>query len=115
MEKMKEGLNELKLLSISVSSPNMDGMPKSHGVSDKYAQTLARIDKREREIAAQSKQISRMKTRARRAVGRLAGAFKAFCEAYYMDGVPFVIAQAESGVTERQCKRYMREISTGVK
>ena len=110
MEKMCDGLRELRLLAVSVSSPNMDGMPKGDGVGDAYAQTLARIEQREREIALQKRKIERAKRIARRVLKPFIGPFKAFCEDYYVEGMPFVIAQAASGVGDRQCKNYIAYI-----
>lgn len=110
MENLIDGLKELRLLSVSLSSPKLDDMPKAQGVTDKYAQTLARIEHKEREIAVQKREIERAQRIARRGLSRFIGPFKAFCEDYYVKGLPFVLAQAASGVSERQCKNYMAEI-----
>ena len=107
LENMCNGLRELKILSISVSSPKMDGMPKAQSSGDAYAQVLARIERQEREIASLSKRISKEQYPARRAAKKLKGPFRAFCEDYYINGMPFSLASAASGVTERQCKNYM--------
>lgn len=112
LEKMRDGLRELKLLVKSVSSPNMDGMPKAQGTSDAYAQALVRIERQEREIAAQARRVNRAKAIPIQALKRFVGPFKTFCKGYYIDGVPFFMAQAESGVGERQCKNYMAYISS---
>lgn len=107
----QDGLRELKLLSVSVSSPNMDGMPKSQTSADKNARILARIEAQERGIAAVSAELNRVKAIARRAIDGLTGAFKTFCESYYLDGDPFEVAQAACAMSERQCRRYMQVVS----
>ena len=107
LENMCDGLRELKLLSISISSPNMDGMPKAQSDGDAYAQVLVRIERQERDIASLSKRVSKAQYPARRAANRLKGPFKRFCEDYYVNGMPFSLASAASGVTDRQCKNYM--------
>ena len=43
------------------------------------------------------------------------GHMRKFCEAYYIEGFPFDVAQSLSGVSERQCQRYMRDIVDGIK
>lgn len=113
MEILKEGLQELKLLSISVSSPNMDGMPKGQGASDVRAQTMIRIERKEHEIAALDKRLNRAKAIALRKLRRFSGAFRSFCEDYYVQGLSFQIAQAASGMSDRQCKNYMALVKGG--
>lgn len=110
LERTKDGLRELRLLSVSISSPNMDGMPKGSTNADKNARVLARIEAQEREIAALSAELDRAKVIARRAIDELTGAFKTFCESYYLDGDPFEVAQAACAMSERQCRRYMQAI-----
>lgn len=107
---MRDGLRELQLLSASVSSPNMDGMPRTQSAPDKYAQVMIRIDSRKREIAAQEREIARAQVVARRVLEGVTGAFKAFCMDYYVDGLPFSLAVCASGVGDRQCKNYMAYI-----
>lgn len=107
---MCDGLKELKLLAVSLSSPKMDDMPKSQSIPDTYAQTLVRIEQQERDIAAMTRKIEKAKRSAYQGIGRFIGPFKAFCVDYYVKGLPFVLAQAASGVSERQCKNYMAEI-----
>ena len=110
LENMCDGLKELKLLAVSLSSPKMDDMPKSQSIPDTYAQTLVRIEQQERDIAAMTRKIEKAKRSAYQGIGRFIGPFKAFCVDYYVKGLPFVLAQAASGVSERQCKNYMAEI-----
>lgn len=107
----RDGLTELRLLSVSVSSPNMDGMPKSQTEGDKNARVLSRIEQQESKVTALSARLDEARMIARRATETLTGAFKDFCEAYYIDGDPFEVAQAASGVGERQCRRYMQAVS----
>jgi len=107
LEKMEEGLRELRLLSVSLKSPKMDDMPKAPGSGDTMTATLARIERQEGKIARVRAKLRGEVRSAARVVKRLTGPFKAFCEAYYVDGDPFAVAQATSGVKERQCKRYM--------
>lgn len=110
MENLLDGLRELKLLALSVSSPNMDGMPKGQSAGDAYGQTLVRIERREREIADVGRRAGKAKVTAGRIVKRLVGPFKTFCNDYYVEGMPFQIAHAASGVSDRQCKNYMAYI-----
>lgn len=104
---MEEGLRELKLLSQSVSSPNMDGMPRAGSSGDAMTRVVARIAAQERSVALQKGRVTRAQVYARRIVRRLTGAFRAFCEDYYVNGYSFDIAQAACGVRDRQCKNYM--------
>ena len=105
-----DGLRELKLLSVSISSPNMDGMPKTHGDKDKHAQILARIEKQEQSIAAIDRKIRKAQTAARRALKTQAGSFRIFCETYYVDGLPFDVAQAQSGLRRSRCYDYIKAV-----
>lgn len=113
LENLQDGLRELKLLSISVSSPKMDGMPHAQSAGDARAQTLARIESQEAKIARTSAKLARAQAKARREIKELTGAFKAFCDAYYINGNTFRLSQAMSGREERQCKNYMALVKNG--
>ena len=109
--KHKDGMRELVLLSISVSSPRMDGMPKQQGMQgDAYAQTLARIEERKVEISKLERKIRTEKLKAQKAIKHIYGSFRIFAADYYIAGNPFEVSCAASGVSERQCRRYMRTV-----
>lgn len=112
MERLKDGLRELRLLSTSISSPKMDGMPKQQGgAKDIAAQTLARIEKQEEEIARMAYSIERAKKGGQLACRMLDTSRRTFYNLYCNEGEPFCIAQAASGVQERQCRRYLQDIA----
>lgn len=104
---LKDGLRELRLLSISVSSPKQDGMPKQQSAQgDAYAQTLTRIEKQEQEIARMERRIRTARRTAQHALKAMHGAAKVFCAAYYVGGEPFEIARAASGVGRSRCYEF---------
>ena len=111
LELLKDGLRELKLLAISVSSPNMDGMPKQAGsTGDAYAQTVARIEKQERDIKRKESAIKRAQTAARNGLKHTTGSFRLFCASYYIGGDLFEVAQAASGVCRSRCYDFVAEV-----
>ena len=108
---LKDGLRELKLLAISVSSPNMDGMPKAQGsTGDAYAQTMARIEKQEQAIRRAERKIKGEQAKTRRCLAGAGGSFRLFCASYYIGGEPFEVAQAASGVQRSRCYDYARTV-----
>lgn len=112
LERARAGLVELRMLSESISSPRIDGMPKAQSKADKVGAVVAQIERQEALVQSIQRGVERRRKRVRRICGRLSGSFGLFCMAYYADGDPFEVATAASGVKERQCYRY-KEIVSG--
>lgn len=94
----------------TISSPKMDGMPKGSGAGDASAQHMIYIEYARNRVSRAQAALKRAKSTASRICKRMDGHMKKFCEAFYIEGFPFDVAQALSGVGERQCYRYVSEV-----
>lgn len=109
VQDMHDGLKELELKTIS--SPNMDGMPKGTGDGDASVRHMIRLERARRRLADAEKALKAAQRKAERVCQRMDdGHMRRFCEAFYVDGQPFAAAQKLSGVGERQCYRYMETV-----
>ena len=108
LEEAECSLKELKLKT--VGSPNMDGMPKGSTQGDSSTQHLIHLDYARKKLEKAQRALDKAKRNAHRVCTRLEGHMQKFCEAYYVECFPFDIAQALSGVGERQCSRYMAAV-----
>lgn len=104
LEEAEVALKELELKT--VGSPNMDGMPKGSSQGDASTQHLIHLEYARSKRDKAEYALKKAKHNAYRVCRKLEGHMRKFCEAYYAEGFPFDVAQALSGVGERQCSRY---------
>lgn len=109
LQEAEDSVRELELKT--VGSPKMDGMPKGSSTGDANAQYLIHLEYARSKLDRAHNQLARAKNNAYRVCRRLSGHMQKFCEAYYAEGFPFEVAQAMSGVKDRQCYSYMAEVS----
>ena len=108
VQDLRDGLRELEAKTIS--SPNMDGMPRGSGDGDASARRLISLERAKHRLKMAEKDLQTARRRAERVCRKMDGHMRGFCEAYYVDCQPFSVAQKLSGVCERQCYRYMQDI-----
>lgn len=113
MQEAEYALRELELKTIS--AVNLDGMPKGSSQGDASARHVIHLDYAKEKLERARKELDRAKRRAGKVCSRMEGHMRKFCSAYYIEGFPFDVAQMLSGVSERQCQRYMRDITDGIK
>lgn len=90
----------------------MDGMPHAAGPGDPTGRAAQHIDYAERKLDKACKELERARRVALRVCSRIRNSHaKKFCEAYFVEGFPFSVAQQMSGVKERQCYGYMQAIN----
>ena len=109
LQEAQDALKELELKT--VGSPKMDGMPKGSTQGDTSTQHLIHLDFARKKLEKAQIALAKAKHNAYRVCRRLEGHMRKFCEAYYMECFPFDVAQALSGVGERRCYDYIREIN----
>ena len=108
VQDLEDGLRELELKTIS--SPNMDGMPKGSSDGDASTRRLISMERAKHRLKMAEKDLRTARRRAERVCRKMDGHMRSFCESYYVDCQPFSVAQKLSGVSERQCYRYMQDI-----
>ena len=111
VEEAEVTLKEIRTKTIGAA--NMDGMPKGSSVGDASAQHVIYLEYAEKQLERAKRELGRAKRDAEHVCSRLEGHMRKFCGAYYIEGFPFEVAQALSGVSRRQCYTYMSMVSEG--
>lgn len=98
-------MRELELKTIS--AVNLDGMPKGSSQGDASARHVIHLDYAKEKLERARKELDRAKRRAGKVCSRMEGHMRKFCEAYYIEGFPFDVAQVLSGAGRSQCYTYL--------
>lgn len=109
VERLRENLKEVELHT--VSSPNMDGMPKGSGDGDAMTRQIIRKDKLHSKLRGAEKALKRSRTIAGKALRNVKAPMRMFCEAYFLDASTAEEACAYARVDKRTGERYSAEIN----
>lgn len=106
VDRLEERLEELRLHTIS--SPKLDGMPRSGSQGDAMAVAMIQQQSQVERLERAKKRLKRAQSAARRIVTRLPAPMRLFYEAYYIDGEKVANACAIARISESTAYRYMR-------
>lgn len=94
----------------TISSPNMDGMPKGSAQGDAAARLMIRKQQAEAKLEQAKRQLERSKKAARRVIAKLDVRMARFCEAYFIEGEKLEAASAFAGVCVRTGSNYAKMV-----
>ena len=107
--RLRDNLREAELQTIS--SPNMDGMPKGSGDGDAIARQIARRDKLQTKLRTAERALKRSRSAAEKALCGVKASMRMFCEAYFLDAAQLEEACAYARINKRTGERYSAEIN----
>lgn len=109
VERLRDTLKEIDLQTIS--SPNLDGMPKGSGDGDAMTRRVIRRDKVESKLWSAERALKRARTIGGRALREVKAAMRLFCEAYYLDGASLEESCKYARIDARTAERYRAVIN----
>lgn len=104
----EDGLRELRTRTIS--SPNLDGMPRGGGDADANARRMIGIEKRESELKQERRGLNALKNKAKKALEGLKPSQRIFYQEYYIECHKCAAARVLAGISERTAMRYIQMI-----
>ena len=107
--RLRENLKEAELHTIS--SPNMDGMPKGSSDGDAMTRQYIRKDKLQAKLRGAERAQKRSRTIAEKALRNVRAPMRMFCEAYFLDASTAEEACAYARIDKRTGERYSAEIN----
>lgn len=107
--RLRENLKEAELYTIS--SPNMDGMPKGSSDGDAMTRQYIRKDKLQAKLRTAERALKRSRSIAGKALRDVKAPLRMFCEAYFLDAAPMEEACAYARIDKRTGERYGAEIN----
>ena len=107
--RLRDNLREAELQTIS--SPNMDGMPKGSGDGDAIARQIARRDKLQTKLRTAERALKRSRSAAGKALRGVKAPMRMFCEVYFLEAGSAEAACAYARIDKRTGERYSAEIN----
>lgn len=111
VELLRENLKEVELHT--VSSPNMDGMPKGSGDGDAMARVMIRKESLQKKIRTAERAMNRSRSEGRRALRNVRAPMRMFCEVYFLEAGGFEEACAHARISPRsgdECRAHVNRI-----
>ena len=109
ISRLRDNLREAELHTIS--SPNMDGMPKGSSDGDAMTRQMIRKDKLQAKLRTADRALKRSRSIAGKALRDVKAPLRMFCEAYFLDAAPLEEACAYARIDKRTGERYGAEIN----
>lgn len=109
ISRLRDNLREAELYTIS--SPNMDGMPKGSSDGDAMTRQMIRKDKLQNKLKCAERALNRSKSIAGKALRNVKAPMRMFCEAYFLDAATFDEACGYARIDKRTGERYSAEIN----
>jgi len=107
LTRLRECLKETEMQTIS--SPNMDGMPKGGG--DAMTRRIIRKDKLEQKIRTAERAFKRSQTIGSKALRNVKAPLRMFCEAYFFECASFEESCSYARISERSGDGYRAMIN----
>ena len=107
--RLRDNLREAELHTIS--SPNMDGMPKGSSDGDIMTRQYICKDKLQAKLRTADRALKRSRSIAGKALRGVKAPLRMFCEAYFLDAAPLEEACAYARIDKRTGERYGAEIN----
>ena len=115
VQRLQENLTEIDLQTIS--SPNMDGMPKGSGDGDAMTRRIIRRDRIVGKMQAAQRELDKLRTIGSAALKRTKTPIRMFCDAYYLQFAGLEeacnYARIDKRTGERYCAMINRESEDG--
>ena len=107
--RLRESLREAELQTIS--SPNMDGMPKGSGDGDAMTRLVIRKDKLQAKLRTAERALKRSQAAGGKALRDVKAPMRMFCEIYFLEAGSLEAACIYARIDKRTGERYSAEIN----
>lgn len=107
--RLRENLKEAELQTIS--SPNMDGMPKGSGDGDAMTRQVIRKDKLQAKLRGAERALKRSQAAGRKALRNVKAPLRMFCEVYFLEAGSLEASCVYARIDKRTGERYSAEIN----
>jgi hypothetical protein len=107
--RLRDNLREAELQTIS--SPNMDGMPKGSGDGDAIARQIMNKDRLLSKLRGAEKALKRSRTIAGKALRNAKAPLRMFCEVYFLEAGCLEAACIYARIDKRTGERYSADIN----